>query len=126
MAPEAVAGRIIITWPAPSGPCLHNWAVTLHDADTGEQIVTAFKVSIVMGADASWDSGAIEADITALIDEDGNILGAGQPVVITDEFREHCARADRDEGDEHFEGERYRTGVFRFGVAEMRVADPAT
>lgn len=100
------AGRIIITWPSPAAAgVLSSWPVTIHDADTGEQILTAVKIAIVMGADDGYEGALIEADLTLLVDEDGNRIDGG-----TDSVN----RAMGPDG--------LRTGVFRFLVAEMRVA----
>lgn len=131
-------GRLIITWPAAgNSPALPNWGVTFHDADTGEQILTVLKLSLILGTDTGYEQGIIEADITALVDEDYNILAAGQPVA-TDAYREHCdcikrhrlngsltdEETDRlDALDRKFPGPQFRTGVFRYVVAEMRVAE---
>lgn len=109
------AGRVTITWPAPkpgAAPgALSNWGVKVEDADTGEPILTAFKVSIVLGTDTGYEDALIEADITALIDEDGNLLGNGPRAF------NHAAR------DDTADGPGFRTKVFRYLVAEMRVAE---
>lgn len=106
------AGRLVITWPAPkpTGMGLHNWGVTISDADTGEPILTAFKLSIVLGTDTAYKEAAIEADVTALVDENGNLLG-NEPGSI-----DRAARGDAPDEPE------WRTKVFRYLVAEMRVA----
>jgi hypothetical protein len=100
-----IAGRVIITWPAPTtAGVLNNTHVRLTDADTGEHIVSAFKLSLVLGTDEGYEPALIEADVTAIVDENG--------AITNDANRAY----DRETG-------RMRTGVFRYLVAEMRVAD---
>lgn len=95
--------RVIITWPrSHGGGVLPIHGVTLTNADTGEQILTGVKLALTLGADTSYDGDIIEVEVTALVNDDGQILGSGDRAVFAD-------------GD-------VRTGVFRFAVAEMRVA----
>jgi hypothetical protein len=103
---DHVDGRLIITWPAASFGVVNGWGVTLHDADTGEQIVTVTRLAIVLGDDEGFGGGPVEAVLTALTDANGKLLPAGAPVV-PDET-----------------GEGFRTAVFRYAVSEMRVAEP--
>jgi hypothetical protein len=95
--------RVIITWPRPhGGGVIPIHGVTLTKADTGEQILTGVKLALTLGTDTGYDGDIIEVEVTALVNEDGQILGSGKRPVFAD-------------------GE-VRTGVFRFAVAEMRVA----
>lgn len=93
-------GRIIITWPAATGPVLPVWGITIADADTGRQITTVRKVVI-----ADIDEDAIHADLTILCAPDGTpYLGD--------------TRALRQQEDGTI-----REETFRFVVAEMRIAE---
>jgi hypothetical protein len=102
--PKELAGRVAITWPAAQGPAISARGVTLTDADTGKPIVSATKLALILGTETGFD-GIVEAEITALVDEDGNITN--------DANRAYDRQADR-----------LRTCVFRYAVAEMRVAEP--
>jgi hypothetical protein len=105
--PVEIAGRIAITWPAPQhehAP-LGAWAVQLHDLDNDQPVLTATGLRIVIGGEG-WHTGGIYADVTRLVGEDGKPLpNNGRPVL------------DESGGDA-------KTGVFRYAVAEMRVAEP--
>lgn len=104
--PIETGRRVIITWPAPTtSGVLPIYSVTLTDADSGEQILTGVKLSLTLGTDTGFEGDIIEADVTALVDGDGQILGPREQPV-------------KSEGCDWF-----KTGVFRFAVAEMRVAD---
>lgn len=104
--PIETGRRVIITWPAPTtSGVLPIYSVTLSDADTGEQILTGVKLSLVLGTDTGFEGDIIEADITALVNADGQILGPREQPVKSED------------------GDWFRTGVFRFAVAEMKVAD---
>jgi hypothetical protein len=99
-------GRVIITWPAKTtSGVLPIYAVTITDADTGEQIASGVKLSLVLGADTGYEGDIIEAEITALVNADGQILGSRESPVKSED------------------GEWFSTGVFRFAVAEMRIAE---
>lgn len=123
------AGRVIITWPAPTPGVgiLPNWGVSLHDADTGEPITAAFK--LVLGTDTGYDSAPIEVEITALVDEDGEILASDkQPVRVGEPRRDqvHAFTAEQwaaIEARQENTPVELRTKVFRHAVAEMRVAE---
>lgn len=127
--PVETGRRIIITWPAKTiEGVLPLHGVTVEDADTGEQIVSGFKLTL--GTDVGYTGSVIEADVTALVDEDGEILAAGAQPVVTEEYANHRAAAPQkftDAYDEHeaaFKGELFRTRVYRFAVAEMRIQGP--
>jgi hypothetical protein len=98
------AGRITITWPAAGKPPseLPAWGVALHDADTGEQLLTVTELTITGSAKAG---AVLECEITALVDENGTIIPGG-----TDAGNRAYDR----------ETDTFRTGVFRYIVAEMR------
>jgi hypothetical protein len=122
--------RVIITWPAPTtAGVLPIYGVTLTDADSGEQIVSGLKLALTLGTDTSYDGNIIEAEVTALVDEDGHLLPAGKRPVITEEYAAHRAAAPEkftDAYGEHeaaFKGQELRTGVFKFAVAEMRIQE---
>jgi len=130
----ALAGRLIITWPAaqPAG-VLTNQLVRIEDADSGEPILTALKLALILGTDTGYLPGIIEAEITALTDEDGRIqAGSGVQPVPTEEYMRHRAAASgltepaREALEDAFTGPEMRTGVFRYAVAEMRIADAAS
>lgn len=104
--PAEVTGRIAITWPAPrfKGMALPAWKVQIHDLDTDRPILTATGMRIAIGGDG-WDSGGIYADLTLLVDDDGEPSpNDGKPTIDEDT-------------------KRVRTGVFRYAVAEMRIAE---
>lgn len=91
--------RITITWPkaSPDGNPLMSYAMTVHDYDTGEQILTATGLSIVLGG-AQWDGGPVVVDLTVLVDADGKPLAPADPPVLEPD------------------GCTVRTGVFRYWV----------
>lgn len=106
--------------------------VTVEDADTGKQIVAAFK--LVLGTDTGYEGDAIYADITVLVDEDGEIITGGP--VPTDACREHSGhvRAQRPDGpltdesavhldalERGFNRAKWRTAVRRYVVTQMCV-----
>lgn len=95
-----VAGRVAITWPAPTYGALPGWGVSVHDADTGEQLsdVTAIRLLSHAGDDL------LTVDLQRLVDENDTPIQDGTPV--PDET-----------------GEALRTIVLHYAVAEMRVAD---
>lgn len=104
--PVETGRRVIITWPAPTtSGILPIYRVTLADADTGEQIITAVKLSLTLGTDTGFEGDIIEAEVTALVNADGEPLRAGEQAVPTED------------------GDWLNTKVFRFAVAEMRVAE---
>lgn len=93
-------GRVIITWPKPTGPVLLPPLTILHDADSGEQITSV--LSFTVNADATENQ--VTADLTMLTDADGQPLAStAKPVLDEDE-------------------ENVRADVFRWIVAEMRIA----
>lgn len=108
-------GRVIITWPAPINGVVNNTLTTLTDADSGEDIVSAFKLSLVLGTDTGFEPGVIVAEIVALVDEHGKL---SRSPVATEEYATHRALTP----DTPFEGQEIRTGIFRYAVAEMRTA----
>lgn len=96
---EKIDGRIIITWPRSDGPAIPGWAITVADADTGEQWANVLNLRIT-----SDPSEITTAVVERLVDATG--AATNTPV--------------RDES-----GDRIRTAVFRYAVAEMRVAEEA-
>jgi hypothetical protein len=123
--------RVIITWPAPTTVgVLPIRGVTLTDADSGEQIVTGLKLGLTLGTDTGYEGSVIEAEITALVDADGHLLPAGKqpvrvdaaPADVAESFTpEQWAEREQAIASAPFE---FRTGVFRWLVAEMRIAGP--
>jgi len=103
---DEITGRVIITWPARKHEhtTLPVWGVSIHDADSGEQITTALGLRMVIGTKRGWD-GPIEVELEQLTNAGGKPLATGAPIVP-------------DEA-----GDGYRTAVFRYVVAEMRVAE---
>lgn len=97
--PQEFAGRLAITWPK-AGPSLPGWAVVLTDADTGQQITSALDLTIHMRPDE-----IVTAETTMVCNLDGKPLQEGEPVRWA-------------EG-----AEEVPTGVFRWLVAEMRIAE---
>lgn len=96
--------RIIITWPAKTtAGVLPIQGVTVEDADTGEQILTGVKLTL--GTDTGYTGDIIEAEITALVGADGEILGPREQPVKNED------------------GDWLNTKVFRFAVAEMRIQE---
>jgi hypothetical protein len=101
VSPDGFVGRLIITWPKPTGPVVAPHGIVLTDAETGEHITSTLDADIVIHADPQQ---VVTATLTMLTDADGKPLAANaKPVLDTD-------------------GENVRTGVFRWLVAEMRVA----
>lgn len=98
-------GRIVITWPAATGGRpLFSLNMSVHDYDTGEQINTVTGLRINLGG-TNWNSEPITADLTMLINGNGNPLGSGEQVTFDD-------------------NKKVRTGAFRYEVVEMRVQAP--
>ncbi len=97
---EEFTGRLIITWPRSARPVLLPPLTILHDADSREQImsVTAFTIN------AHVAESVVTADLTMLAGADGKPLAADATPVL-------------DDGNEPL------TGVFRWVVAEMRIAE---
>lgn len=110
-APPTI-GHLIIEWPAPSphGIPLHNHGMRAYDYDTGAELVTATGIRIDLGG-TNWNGEIITADLTMLANADGQPLAAGEPV-----------QPQRNE--DGTPGTDIATGVFRYEVMEMRVADP--
>jgi len=98
---DEFTGRLIITWPKSDRPALLPPLTILHDADTGEQITSV--ASFTLSADAT--ENLVTAELTMLTDADGQPLASAATPILTDD------------------GEDVRTGVFRWAVAEMRVAE---
>lgn len=129
-------GRVIITWPAASSPptALAAWGVAFDDADTGEQLLDVVAVSMQLGSAKGFESGnVIEVDLTRLVDADGKPIGGGpgaaNRLALTDEYAEHARthRLGEPRGIDapeppQFVGQLFRTGRFRYIVAEMRLA----
>jgi hypothetical protein len=97
---ETFAGRLIIVWPKPGGPAVHGNLVAFIDADSGDPIVTITDLTVHVDLYAP-----AVAEVAMYADADGKpLLGAhAMPVRAAD-------------------GKAYRTGTFRWLVAEMRVA----
>jgi hypothetical protein len=103
-APRRVdhAGSVIITWPRATAPAVSSWNVKIHDADSGRDL-GPITLSASIGIDPR---GFVTADLTMLADVDGD--PSTGPSVLDEETGT------------------YRTGVFRYVVAEMRVAYDGT
>lgn len=101
-------GRVTITWPAARNDALPLFSreMQIHDADTGQPILTVTGMQIVLGGEA-WRGEAIHVDLTMLADAEG------QPIL--DGPGSANKAYDRDNGV-------IRTGVFRYAVMEMRTA----
>jgi len=102
----ATAGRLIIEWPAPrpDGTPLYTHGMRAFDYGTGAELVCTTGIRIDLGG-AQWNGEPVTADLTMLVNTDGQPLQDGQPVHPT---------FDNDDG--------VRTGVFRYEVVEMRIA----
>jgi hypothetical protein len=98
-------GTIIIEWPQPANGVLPGWALKIWDADSGRQIFSASEITATVDAAAD---GIVVARLVLFADPDGNpVYGSeGQTQIHLDDDKNIL------------------TGVFRFRVAEMRVADP--
>ena len=103
-----ITGSVVITWPRPSGLSLNVWDVQIQDADSGETLTTVLGLRLILGGSHGWRPAAVEVELTQLADGDGKPLGSGAPAVPDDD------------------GKRFRTGAFRYVVAEMRIAEPPT
>lgn len=99
-----LSGRLIITWPRPGQSHLFGHRIVLHDADTGEQILSAIDFELTVHADTQ---SLITANVTMFATADGGLLPQdAKPVLVG-------------EGD----NAEVATGRFRWEVAEMRIAD---
>lgn len=100
LPPENFAGRLIIIWPKSGGAAVHGNLIAFIDADNGEPIVTITDLTVHVDLYAP-----VVAEVAMFADADGKpLLGAhAMPVPNAD-------------------GTAYRTGTFRWIVAEMRVA----
>lgn len=103
---------IVITWPAASAknppfpPPLVSWLMLIHDHKTGEPLLGITGLRIALGGE-QWNGEVIQADITTLVDVDGQpLLGKNTKPV-------------RDPDDP----ERPYSRVFRCYVTEMRIRD---
>jgi hypothetical protein len=107
--PTWTTHRLAITWPSPSpqGAPLAASEVQVHDYDTGEEILTATAVRVGASINAG-DMGGVFAELTMLVDERGAPIRNGEWSVL------------------HEHGHGARTGVFRYFVAEMRIAEVTT
>lgn len=103
---DEITGSVVIIWPHPSGLNLNVWDVQIQDAETGEILTTVLGLRLILGGSHGWRPAAVEVELTQLADGDGKPLGSGAPVVPDDD------------------GKRFRTGAFRYVVAEMRIAEP--
>lgn len=101
---EVLAGSVVITWPRPVAGVLSAWAVTIADVDTA----TPWFDVINMRINGAPGRDILTADLERLVDENGtpDSTGRGKSVPTED-------------------GTGYRTAVFRYAVAEMRVAGEA-
>lgn len=97
-----IAGNVTITWPRPSAGAIAAVGSVVADADTG----TVWSDVIDVRVDAG-PKGIVTADIERLVDENGAPDPAGRGRAVPTE-----------------DGTRWRTAVFRYAVAEMRIADP--
>lgn len=75
--PPPHGDRVIIEWPPPREHGMPGWGVSLFDADTGKQIMTALRVTID-------PQDVIKAIATVFADEDGNPVYDREPVITED------------------------------------------
>lgn len=102
---EEPIGRVTLTWPARTNNApLAVWGVRIDDADSDEQFTNVTGLRMVLGTGHGWD-GAITVDLEQLTDADGKPLPTGANVVSGED------------------GKSVRSGVFRYLVAEMKVAE---
>lgn len=99
--PDGLMRLLRITWPKPTGYPPHPAEIQLHDHDTGRQIVSGLDMVLT----ATAGNAPITAELTMLIGGDGLPL-------IGEKLRATCD-----------EDGQPRTAVFRWVVAEMRIAD---
>lgn len=105
---DEITGSVIIIWPRPRGLDLNVRDVQFQDADTGEELTTVLGLRLILGGGGrGWRPAPVEVELTQLADADGRPLGNGAPVVPDDD------------------GRQFRTGTFRYVVAEMRIAGPS-
>jgi len=97
---DELAGRVVITWPRPAGLAVPGFGVVVADADTGEQW-TADVLNLRVNVDPR---GVTTATLERLVDADGKPIGRGKAVPTQD-------------------GQSFRTALFRYAVAEMRIAE---
>jgi hypothetical protein len=102
--PEKLDRKVIITWPQPMAGTVRPWAVTITDADTGEQISTVSKAVLEVHLDAA--DALTWAAVEAFAAEDGTLVTGSAGIALE-------------------AGDSVRTRVFAFEVTEMRVALPA-
>ncbi len=105
-------GHVIIEWPEPyrgEGGCLQGWKVTAYDAGTGECISSTAELMTLTVNPSDW----VVAEMTHLLGPDGQpprqepadpVTGKVPPSVL-----------------EPGEDGKFKTGVFRYLVAGMRV-----
>lgn len=99
LPPETFAGRLVIIWPKASGPAVHGNLIAFIDADSGDPIVTITDLTVHVDLYAP-----VVAEVAMFADADGKPLLGAHAMPVPD--------AD---------GKAYRTGTFRWLVAEMRV-----
>lgn len=99
-----LSGAVIITWPRATGCGISAWGATVHDVETGAQWLDVLSMRITVNP----RDNILTADIERLIDEDGNPGPARHGRAVPTE-----------------DGSGYRTAVFRYVVAEMRIAEEA-
>lgn len=125
--PATIHGRVIITWPAPNGQMVPGWGITATDADTGQQINDATRLTLDHGSPESWDTGPVYAVLTRFVGTDGEpsdaVSGRAPAISPTEEYAAYLKSSG--DGGAAFTDQRYRTGEFRYLLAEMRVAPAA-
>lgn len=120
-------GRVAITWPAAHNPpnALPVWGIAFDDPDSGEQLVDVVGLRMELGSEVGWPDTRIEVVLTRLVDADGKPVGTTpNRLVFTDEYAEWLQNLERTAA-AVFPGQKFRTGQFRYVVAEMRLAASA-
>lgn len=102
-APRDFDYRVIITWPAPQPQAMPGCLISVHDAESGDQIYAITRLALYAEAD-----GVVWARAEMLLGSDGKPSRPAGPL------------ADLKTGDD---GEPV-TGIFSLLVAEMRIAEP--
>lgn len=116
MTLEPALGRVTITWPKPNDVALLARGISVHDADTGEQLLDVTALNLAHGTPTSWDSGPLHVTLTRLVDAEGQ---PSSKLVPTDEYWAWRSTAPTGAT---FDGQEFRTADFTYLVAEMRIA----
>jgi hypothetical protein len=117
--PDHTVGRLTISWPnGPRRPAAVE--VEFHDAQTGEPITGC--VAFSLGGRRLDVHGRITADLTLLVDDDGQPLSPGAAPAFTDEYRQWIEQGQPIDEEP---SPQVKTAVFRYLVEKMRMPAPS-